>query len=55
MTAQSGIFFSGNHLNESIPLFLLTVFGKGEKDNLSRAERNELGKLTSLLAKSHGG
>ena len=41
--------------NESIPLFLLTVFGKGEKANLSKGERNELAKFTSLLIKSYGG
>mgnify|MGYP006117583035 FL=1 len=39
----------------TIPLFLLTVFGKGEKANLSRAERNELAKLTSFLLKQYGG
>nr|VFK37042.1 MAG: RelE toxin of RelE / RelB toxin-antitoxin system [Candidatus Kentron sp. SD]VFK43104.1 MAG: RelE toxin of RelE / RelB toxin-antitoxin system [Candidatus Kentron sp. SD] len=39
----------------SMPLFLLTVFGKSEKDNLSQAERNELGKLTRLLVKNYGG
>lgn len=41
--------------NESMPLFLLTLFGKGEKANLSKAERNELSKFTSLLVKSYGG
>ena len=41
--------------NESIPLFLLTVFGKGEKSNLSKSERNELAKFTSLLIKQYGG
>jgi hypothetical protein len=41
--------------NESMPLFLLTVFGKGEKANLSKAERNELAKFTSLLVKNYGG
>jgi len=41
--------------NESIPLFLLTLFGKGEKTNLTKAERNELAKLTSLLIKHYGG
>ena len=40
--------------NESMPLFLLTVFGKGEKANLTKRERNELAKLTSLLVKSYG-
>jgi len=41
--------------NKSIPLFLLSVFGKSEKANLSKAERNELTKLMSLLAKNYGG
>ena len=41
--------------NESIPLFLLTVFGKGEKANLSKAERNTLSKLAGLLLKQYGG
>lgn len=41
--------------NENIPLFLLTLFGKGEKANLSRSERNELAKLTSLIIKNYGG
>ncbi|GHC39330.1 type II toxin-antitoxin system RelE/ParE family toxin [Aidingimonas halophila] len=40
--------------NGSIPLFLLTVFGKGEKANVSKSERNELSKLTSLLLQSYG-
>lgn len=37
------------------PLFLLSLFGKSEKANLSKAERNELAKLVRILAKSHGG
>ncbi len=41
--------------NESIPLFLLAVFGKKEKGNLSNAERNELAKFTNILAKNYGG
>ena len=41
--------------NESMPLFLLTVFGKGEKANLSKSERNELSKFTVLLVKNYGG
>lgn len=35
--------------SEQMPLYLLTVFGKGEKANLSKAERNELAKLVRLL------
>ena len=42
------------HHNESIPLFLLTLFGKGEKTNLTKAERNDLAKFTSLLVKNYG-
>lgn len=38
----------------SVPLFLLTVFGKGEKANLSKAERNDLAKFTNLLVKKYG-
>jgi len=41
--------------NETIPLFLLTVFGKGEKANLTKAERNDLAGFTSLLIKNYGG
>jgi hypothetical protein len=40
--------------NESIPLFLLTVFGKGEKAQLSPAERNELAQSIGLLIKHYG-
>lgn len=40
--------------NDKYPLFLLTVFGKSEKENLSQAERNELAKLTHILIKSYG-
>lgn len=41
--------------NETYPLFLLTVFGKSEKANLSKAERNELAKLIRILITSYGG
>lgn len=40
--------------NESIPLFLLNIFGKNEKANLSQAERNKLAKLVSILVKAYG-
>ncbi len=32
-----------------MPLYLLTIFGKGEKDDLTKAERNELAKLVKAL------
>lgn len=34
---------------ENCPAFLLTVFSKGERANLSKVERNALGKLTTIL------
>ncbi len=39
----------------SMPLFLLTIFGKSEKANISKSERNKLAKFTSLLVKNYGG
>lgn len=35
--------------SEALPLYLLTVFGKGEKADLNQAERNELAKLVQVL------
>jgi hypothetical protein len=40
--------------NQTIPLFLLTIFGKGEKTNLSKSESNDLSKLTYLLLRQYG-
>jgi|TergutMp193P3_1026864.scaffolds.fasta_scaffold24789_3 hypothetical protein len=36
-----------------IPLFILNVFAKNEKANVSREERNELKKLAGLLVKQY--
>jgi hypothetical protein len=41
--------------NQAFPLFLLTVFGKNEQENLSKDERNELAKLTKLLIQNYTG
>lgn len=35
--------------SDALPLYLLTVFGKSEKANLSNAERNELASLVGML------
>jgi hypothetical protein len=40
--------------NDSFPLFLLTLFAKNRKANLTRAERNELKKLVPLLVTTYG-
>jgi hypothetical protein len=36
-----------------IPLFLLNIFAKNEKSNISHAERNELRQLSGLLIKQY--
>ncbi len=35
--------------NEGMQLYALTVYGKGEKDNISKAERNQLAQLVAIL------
>ena len=35
--------------DENMPLYLLTLFAKGDKANLTKAERNELAELVDLL------
>ena len=35
--------------DEALPLYLLTLFAKGEQANLSKAERNELADLVKIL------
>lgn len=42
-------FYSG----PPVPVFLLTVFGKGAKINLTAAERNDLRKVLGELAKEY--
>lgn len=42
--------FGGTH----VPLFLVTVFAKNEKDNLSRTEQAELVALSKMLLASYG-
>jgi hypothetical protein len=41
-------YFGGN----DVPVFLITVFSKGERADLSRAERNALGVLAKTLVES---
>lgn len=42
-------FYSG----PDIPVFLLTVFGKNEKSNITAAEAKQLAQLTKILAESY--
>lgn len=39
----------------NVPIFLVTLFAKNEKDNLSRAEQTELVALAKALAAHYGG
>ncbi len=39
--------------NRAVPLFLLTLYGKNEKANLSKLERNKLAGLLRMLVKSY--
>jgi hypothetical protein len=38
---------------DDVPVFLLSIYGKGEKGNLSKQERNELAKLLPTIADSY--
>lgn len=38
--------------NEGMPLYLLTLYGKNEKDDLSGRERKELAKLARILVQT---
>jgi hypothetical protein len=40
--------------DERMPLYLFTMFGKSEKDNLSDKEKNGLKVVVKSIAKSHG-
>lgn len=40
--------------NEAMPVFLLSVFGKTEKANISVAERTELAAICDLIAATYG-
>jgi hypothetical protein len=42
-------FYSG----ESLPVFLLTVFSKGQKVNMTKAERNDLKKISAQIVNEY--
>jgi hypothetical protein len=42
-------FYSGRNM----PVFLITVFSKGEKANLTKAERNKLAIMTKAITASY--
>ncbi|MCP4220351.1 MAG: type II toxin-antitoxin system RelE/ParE family toxin [bacterium] len=53
MGKSGGIRVIYYYYNEGLPTFLITAFGKNEKENLSKNEQNELAKLTTLLVESY--
>ena len=40
--------------DDAVPIFLITVFAKNEKDNLSKGERNVLAKVARALRDTYG-
>ena len=40
------------HNEDMPPLYLLTLFAKGDRANLTKAERNDLADLTDLLVRA---
>ncbi len=42
------------YYNETLPVFLLTVFAKKEKDNLTKAERNIMAIAVRALRSNYG-
>lgn len=39
--------------SETMPLFALSIYGKNEKANLTKAERNEMKKLSTMLVAAY--
>ncbi|MCY4239181.1 MAG: hypothetical protein OXC93_12690 [Rhodospirillaceae bacterium] len=52
-TGKRGGWLS-NLAGKDVPLFLLNVFSRGERANLSRAERNELRNILKAVAETCG-
>lgn len=42
------------YYSAGIPVFLITVFAKNQQANLTKAERNALGKLSQTLVETYG-
>lgn len=50
---RGGIRIIYYYYNNTLPLFLLTMFSKSEKQNLSMTERNELALLATKLVENY--
>jgi len=54
-TGKSGAFrYIYLYLENAETIYLLVFFGKNEKDNLSKAERNELAELVKIVKDIYG-
>jgi hypothetical protein len=53
MGKRGGVRVIYYYHSEHMPLYLLTIFGKGEKDNLTKSERNELKGFVRTLIDSY--
>ena len=40
--------------NQALPVFLLTVFAKNDKDNLSKAEQTSVAQEADRIGKTYG-
>jgi hypothetical protein len=52
---NSGIRVIYYFYNEHIPLYLLTLFAKSDRENLTKSDRNDLADLVTILKKSWKG
>lgn len=52
---RGGVRIIYYYYNDTIPLFLLNIFSKNEKANVSKEERNSLSKLISALVATYRG
>ena len=50
---RGGIRVIYYYRNEKLPLFLLTVYAKNQKANLTKAERNAWNNLVSVLVATY--
>jgi hypothetical protein len=51
---SSGVRIIYYYHNERVPTFLLAVFAKNDRANLTRAETNMLGNVAKMLARKYG-
>jgi hypothetical protein len=52
MSKSGGVRVIYYYHDASMPLYLLTIFGKGEKSDLTKSEANELAKFVKTLVQN---